>query len=430
MAMSESRRARALANVERAEHAELLSTRVLARIVALARLSTSGFLLGGVVVAAWVIGRLIGGEPLYVLAYGSLGLLVYALIASRRAPKLIGTRGQVTARAVAGSEITVPITVTCNQNVSTVIVEEALPPILGESITLPIARVGPDEPAEHEYTVLPLERGVYQLGPMRVRWGDSFGLSRRERVIAEPIELIVHPSYESLVDRPLTRMWEDPPQRPPISKPWPQGGEFYGMRPYEVGDDVRSIVWRAYARTRELMVREAEQGITDKVVILLDTGRDNHSSGVISESLEAGVRAAASLAHHHLANGYSVTIEGNAGQIAPSTRSGPSRTLLLDELARIALDDSRLDEGMTRLLSEVRRETHVLIITPYLSPEAASRLELLIRRGMLVTVVALIWDDEHIEGIDRATAVGASIVEVTPGVPLDVSFRRMLGAVR
>ena len=36
-------------------------------------------------------------------------------------------------------------------------------------------------------------------------------------------------------------------------------------------DDIRKIVWRAYARTGQLLVREAEQGITDKITLVVDT---------------------------------------------------------------------------------------------------------------------------------------------------------------
>jgi uncharacterized protein (DUF58 family) len=121
-------------------------------------------------------------------------------------------------------------------------------------------------------------------------------------MIAEPYELLVHPRVENVSDRPLTRQFEDPPIRPPVSKPWPSGLEFYGMREYAPGDDLRRIVWRAYARTGKLMVREAEQGITDRITIVLSTDRGAHSRDAegLSESFEAGVRAAASLGVKHL----------------------------------------------------------------------------------------------------------------------------------
>jgi uncharacterized protein (DUF58 family) len=290
--------------------------------------------------------------------------------------------------------------------------------------------VSPEEPAEHIYSVVPLQRGSYVLGPMSIRWGDPFGLTRREARVADEIELLVHPAVEHVIDRPLTRMWEDPPQRPPISKPWPQGGEFYGMRPYQPGDDVRSIVWRAFARTGELLVREAEQGITDKVVILLDAGRRNHAKGVVSESFESAIRAAASLAVHHINEGYAVTIEGNEETIVPSTRSSTGKTLLLDALARLELDDTDLGAGMARLVAMSRRDVHVLIITPYLEPAAAARLELLLHRGTQLTVVAMVWDDDHTDTLDRASALGANLVEIRPGTPLAVAFRREVAARR
>lgn len=428
--MSADRLALSLRNAERAAHAARPLVRARAGLVRASRLSPSGLLLVAVAIGAWVLGRVVGGKPLYVLAYGAIALLVYALIVSRRAPAVTGARGEVTARVVEGSAVDVQVQLTADRRHTTLLVEERIPPLLGEPVTIPVASVGPGEVAEHAYTVLPLQRGSYTLGPMLVRWGDPFGLTRREATIAQEIELLVHPAIEHVVDRPLTRMWEDPPQRPPISKPWPTGGEFYGMRPYQPGDDVRRVVWRAFARTGELLVREAEQGITDKVVILLDTGRQFHSPGVVSESFETGIRTAASLAVHHLSEGYSVTIEGNDQEIVGATRSGPGRVLLLDSLARLDLDDSHLSTGIMRLFAVARRDVHLIVVTPYLEPSAAARLELLLHRGTQVTVAALVWDDDHTDTLARASALGANLVEIGPGTPLAVAFRREVAARR
>ena len=96
----------------------------------------------------------------------------------------------------------------------------------------------------------PSLRGVYQLGPLAAEWTDPFGLARHQQVLTDAVDVIVHPTTEAIFDRPLTRLWEDPPFRPPVSKPWPQGFEFYGMRDYVPGDDPRRIVWTAAARTR------------------------------------------------------------------------------------------------------------------------------------------------------------------------------------
>ena len=46
---------------------------------------------------------------------------------------------------------------------------------------------------------------------------------------------------------------EDPPMRPPVSKPWPSGLEFYGMREYVPGDDLRHVHWRSSAKADTLL---------------------------------------------------------------------------------------------------------------------------------------------------------------------------------
>ena len=97
------------------------------------------------------------------------------------------------------------------------------------------------------------------------------------------------------------------------------------MREYVPGDDLRRIVWRASARTGKIMVREAEQGITDKITIILDTDRGSHSRDGegLSESFETGVRVAASLAVRHLREGYEIKAVANGGPLTRALR-GPS----------------------------------------------------------------------------------------------------------
>ena len=152
-----------------------------------------------------------------------------------------------------------------------------MPERLGAPVRVPITKLPSGQTVTHRYGLRCARRGVYQVGPLVAVAGDPLGLSRRETLVAEPFELLVHPRVELVSDRPLTRQFEDPPIRPPVSKPWPSGLEFYGMREYVPGDDLRRIVWRATARTGKIMVREAEQGITDHITIILDTDRGSHS---------------------------------------------------------------------------------------------------------------------------------------------------------
>lgn len=413
---------------DNAVNASRLPTRLRRRVTRVTGLTTSGLVLVGVMVMAWGLGKYIGGRPLYLLAYGIAAVLVYSKVSTMRRPPIEGTRADSNPRVAEGTEIAMSIDVTSVRRVVNLVLEEKLPLLFGQIAVLPVASVGGGVAVNHAYAITAWRRGVYELGPLTVRWGDPFGLTRREATLAEPFPLIVHPTVEPVTDNPLTRMWEDPPFRPPVSRPWPNGLELYGMRQYVQGDDVRRIVWRAFQRTGQLLVLEAEQGISDRVVMLLDQDASQHSRGLISESFEAAVRAVASLGVHHLGQGYEVTIEGNGGKIVGPLRAGPAKLRLLDELARAGLAPEPLSAGMTRLASQSGRDVHLVIVTPHLDRESAARLELLTQKGIKVTVVALVWDEEQTENLKRATSLGAKVVEIRPNTPLAVAFRREVAA--
>jgi uncharacterized protein (DUF58 family) len=393
-------------------------------------LTSTGLILAGAFVACWVLARIVAGKPLYLFSYLLLIMLGLAFAAGRRPLPVEGSRSDARPRLREGETIRMEVGLTASRRLSTFILEERVPEALGEPARVSVASLEGGQSVEHAYELTCRRRGVYQLGPLVAKWGDPFGLTQREVVLAEPFELLVHPSVEYVQDRPLTRLFEDPPIRPPVSKPWPQGLEFYGMHEYTPGDDIRRVVWRAFARTGRLLVREAEQGITDKITIVLDLDSRTHSRGEVSESLEAGIRAAASLGVKHLREGYSVTLEGNSRRLLPPARGGNSQLMLLDALARAEPEKVSIVDPIMRLVSDPSRDAHVVIITPRLDEEAAARLNLLVQRGTSVLVAALIWDEESTDTLGIAASLGCQVVEIRPRVPLAVAFRREVGAGR
>jgi uncharacterized protein (DUF58 family) len=405
-------------------------TRVLAQVTAKTGITTTGFIVLAIAVVAWTTARTVGGKPLYLGAYLLITIFVAAMLWGRRPLPLQGHRSDARPRLAEGETVSMDISLTASRRISTFILEEDVPELLGEPARVPVAAVEAGESIGHQYTVTLHHRGVYKLGPLRAKWGDPLGFTQRELVLQEPFEVLVHPSVEAVQDRPLTRLFEDPPIRPPVSKPWPHGLEFYGMKQYMPGDDLRRINWRAFARTGRLLVRESEQGITDKITIVLDQNRRFHTSGLVSESFEAGVRAAASLGVKHLREGYAVTLEGNARREAGPLRGGNSQMVFLDALARFELGDETLVEPIMRLVSNPSRDTHTVIITPHLDTDSASRLKLLIDRGASVLVAALLWDEDATDTLGIAASLGCQVVEIRPNAPLAVSFNREVGAGR
>jgi uncharacterized protein (DUF58 family) len=282
----------------------------------------------------------------------------------------------------------------------------------------------------HAYQFVPQYRGIYHVGPLVAEFSDPFGLTKRRQEICGKSTLIVHPRIEPVVDRISSREFEDPPSRPPVSRPWPTGFEFYGMRDYLDGDDPRRIVWRALAQYDKYLVREAEQGITDRVNIYVDSDREFHRSGHPSESFESAVNIAASLAVRHLSDGFSVCLDVNSGRLAKNFRGSGKRVPILDELAAVKPEREPLQTALDRMFSDPQRNAHNILITPHLTQASAARLRLLLQRGGSLILVLVISDDTDPMTLHRAGSLRCNVVEAGPNVPLQAVFQHVISATR
>lgn len=383
-------------------------------------------------VMLWIMARVVAGTAMYLFAYGLAMLVVLAYVIAPHRLRMTGTRDGLFPRAQEGDRLDVEVKLTASRRVGAFILEERVPERLGAPVRVPIVKLPAGQTVTHRYGLRCARRGVYQIGPLVAVAGDPLGLARRETVIEAPFELLVHPRIELVSDRPLTRQFEDPPIRPPVSKPWPSGLEFYGMREYVPGDDLRRIVWRASARTGKVMVREAEQGITDHITLILDTDRGSHSRDGegLSESFETGIRVAASLGVRHLREGYEMRCETNGGPLVRPMRGTGSQLMLLDALARLELDRKPLSEVIMRLVTSPRRDAHNVLITPKLGPLEAAQLKLLLNTGVSVLVVALLWDEEGSDVMGTAAALGCQVVGLHPGQDLSTALSIGAGSVR
>lgn len=389
-----------------------------------------GYLTIAGAVGLWLMGYIVAGSSMYMAAYGAVAFLVVGLVIAPRRLKLTGVREGLFPRAMEGERLDVEVKLKANRSVSTFVLEERVPEKLGAAVRLPIVRLPGGAEVNHRYTLRCDRRGVYQIGPLVAVAGDPLGFSRRETVVAEPFELLVHPTVDTVSDRPLTRQYEDPPIRPPVSKPWPSGLEFYGMREYVPGDDLRRIVWRASARTGKVMVREAEQGITDHITVILDTDRGSHSRDGegLSESFEAGVRAAASLGVRHLRAGYEVRMESNGGSLTRPLRGAGTQLMLLDSLARVEMSREPLSKVIMRLIATPRRDAHNILVTPRLGQREAAQLRLLLNTGVSVAVIALVWDEESSETLTAAAGLGCQVSAIHPGQDVASALQHEIGA--
>jgi uncharacterized protein (DUF58 family) len=119
----------------------------------------------------------------------------------------------------------------------------------------------------------PARRGDLHADQVTVRTLGPLGLAGRQGGVRAPGVLRVLPAFPSLKHLPsrLARLRELDGRA--AVRVRGQGTEFDSLREYVEGDDVRSVDWRASARSRSVVVRTWQPERDRRVLLVLDTGR-------------------------------------------------------------------------------------------------------------------------------------------------------------
>ena len=122
-------------------------------------------------------------------------------------------------------------------------------------------------------TLVPTRRGDRRTDRVTARSLGPLGLAARQATLQAPGTVRVLPPFHSRKHLPsrLARLRELDGRS--AVRVRGQGTEFDSLREYVRGDDVRSIDWRASARTKDVVVRTWQPERDRRVVIVLDTGR-------------------------------------------------------------------------------------------------------------------------------------------------------------
>ncbi|MBX7431205.1 DUF58 domain-containing protein [Mycobacterium sp. Y57] len=124
-----------------------------------------------------------------------------------------------------------------------------------------------------ETTLRPVRRGDQTSALVTARSVGPLGLAGRQCSHRVPWQVRILPPFLSRKHLParLARLRELEGMTPVLIRG--QGTEFDSLREYVVGDDIRSIDWRATARRADVVVRTWRPERDRRVVIVLDTGR-------------------------------------------------------------------------------------------------------------------------------------------------------------
>ncbi len=149
-----------------------------------------------------------------------------------------------------------------------------------------------------EFAVFPRRWGAHAIGPLVVRGWDRLGVMTWTWQLGRRLTLRAFPGEQRLREL-VAPLRTQPFLGVHVARARGEGIEFADIRPFSVGDRVRRVNWRATARRGALYVTERHPEHASDVVLLLDTFAQAQDDA--GGTLDAAVRAAASLARMHLA---------------------------------------------------------------------------------------------------------------------------------
>jgi uncharacterized protein (DUF58 family) len=311
-------------------------------------LTTTGWSVAVGSIALVVVGRLLGIFELFLLGAGGAVLIVAAVVrvATLRL-RVDVTRELHPARVHAGTPSRVELEVR-NRGPRTPVLTLRDPVGRGRTARVVLAPLGRDEMVRAAYRLPTERRGLLRVGPMAIEVSDPFGIASATTLGAEVTELTVWPAVDDVLSLPHTS-GDDPLAGADHPNPLAShGDDFYALRPYVVGDDLRRVHWKSSARSEELLVRQDEMPWQGRATVVLDARRGTHSD----ESFERAVSAAASVILASSRRHFLVRLVTTAGDDTQFGSGGTHVESILERLSTIELSE----EGrLVAVLAALRR---------------------------------------------------------------------------
>lgn len=300
--------------------------------------------------------------------------------------------------------------------------------------------LGPGQSARIKYRVRCPLRGHYTLGPISVRYRNAFNLFANESKVQDRTDITVFPQVreieEALLRSDVPKMYTGATT---LKTPGP-GMEFYSLREYLPGDAFRSINWKAFARTGELMVNEKTRDAVTDVFIILDTRDVSRIGTVLKNPLEMGTIAAASVSNYFIRRRDSVALVtyGDKMDYLPPETGDKQGYKVLSNLAAVRAKGSMPLQAVTNAMSSrMSRGSPVFIISslegdgttlPAIRNLAARGHEVIVLSPSSIDLERLIsriprmsYEVLKLERQNRLTAIsgyGAKVIDWMPDVEL------------
>jgi uncharacterized protein (DUF58 family) len=169
--------------------------------------------------------------------------------------------------------------------------------------------LAPGRWAELRYRVRPVRRGDFRFGGIELRLASPLGLWEATRYAGAEQPVRVYPNFRAIARYTLLATDHRLSQIGVLQRRRRgEGLEFEQLREYRQGDSLRSIDWKASARTARLIAREYQDERDQRILLLVDCGRRMGAKDGELSHFDHVLNAALLLAHVGLRQGDAVGI--------------------------------------------------------------------------------------------------------------------------
>ncbi len=230
-----------------------------------------------------------------------------------------------------------------------------------------------------DYTVRPVQRGVYHYGAINIFVSSMLGLVERRYRQDQEREVAVYPSYLQLRKYELLAI-NDRLTLAGIKRVrrMAQQAEFERIKEYIPGDDRRTVNWKASARRGRMMVNQYQDERAQQVFSLIDTGRVMKMPFEELSLLDYAINASlviSSIAMRKEDRAGVITFSNTVHDVLPASRQKGQMQHILQLLYGQAT--GHLETDIEALYVAVRRNIHqrslLLLFTNYESVSALTR---------------------------------------------------------
>jgi uncharacterized protein (DUF58 family) len=346
--------------------------------------------------ALFLAGRFFGALELHLLAGMALvAVLVAVVLTATRRLRLSVDRQASPSRLRAGSPARIDLAVENRGRWATPVLR--LHDRVGDhgGAVLHLSPIPRGETTRLSYRLPTDRRGPLPVGPLELSYGDPLNLTTARFLGSTRTELLVFPALVELTALRAGAGTVTGTDRQVVRSLAPAGDEFFALRPYVLGDELKRVHWRNSARIGELVVRQEERPRQGQVVVVLDVRRDGYDE----PGFERAVSAADSALHAAWAGGDAVRfLTSNAGDSGPIAQRS-QLDAIEERLARISPTPAA---SVVRTIEDAARGTtggSLVVVTGRLTDDVVATAARARRTFGVVVVITCQHDDAPPVGV-------------------------------